>query len=454
MDAENVEAASEIPINTTEINVRYINEANDGICNLLLTHRILCLRSVCDTGKTHWVSEYMDAHPEQNVLIISQRRPLHNLQKKLKCVQYDELPEQFSQPTRVVVPWALLYMVKRFSFDLVVLDESQRVCNNCFCSDTNGHHMIENMQLFRAIINNAKTVLAVDANIGPKTFELLRSTGALLTDIVLVDNIYRHKERWVMTYRFENKKAKARPIYCTYFNELMAAVKRGHGVMVTSARETFLNKHAIPLLMCAGVKRSNMLCYTEDIFSRNNLSELNNINDRLLELDGSGEPFALVMNPTIAVGVDITANVFSGIFCYISRNAIEAEMTVQQIMRVRNPVESVIYLAHYMVNCKNVHVPSVNEHMQETRDHRLIMKDLVERGVINCRLDFTEGPTDDVNINTTTAIMDAPLLRFFATVEISKLQSQKDCLREFTRIVKPWNWKIEKFKLRPHQRAL
>ena len=432
-----------IPMETTRVDVRRITDANETINRLLEKHRVLCIKSPCDTGKTHWISEYMDAYPELKVLVISTRRSLAiNVQERLQCVHYKALLHNQEQPNRVVVQWESLHTVQKFSFDLVVLDETQSLCSNCFSRITNKSHMILNMQLFRAIVRQAKLVVAMDANFGAKSMAMLSTAGVPLSDMAFLENVYKHPDRPVIVYNLENSTAASQPTWCAYADRMTEALNRGHGVMVTSASKGFLTNRVIPHLHAQGVRRENMLVYMSHS-DADKLSDLSNINVRLQELKDRGEPFALLMSPTITVGVDITVNVFAGVFCFISGHSIEAELSAQQIMRARNPVDATIHLALNSRQPVEGAVPTVESIVEDIKERRLVIEDMVENTYINSCLAVApsaQGGFEHV-------IMDAPLLQFYATVKHSQAQSRHNCLGVFIDIVGKWNWKVEWYKV-------
>ncbi len=235
-----------------------------------------------------------------------------------------------------------LMKVKDNKYDIVVIDEVEQVLSH-FLSDTIGLERSNLFQIFEKLIKNAKSIVALDADLGWVSFATLTKL-ANAKDIDASDsppvNIYinewKPEQKELYLYGSKNQ----------LINHIKLNIIGGKRIFVSSNSKTRISnlEMAIQELAKELEKPIKVMTITSENSKNKEIQKfITNIKDEILNYQ------VVLSSPSLGTGVDITfENGNSEIDCVygIYENKINSHTEIdQQLSRVRNPKEVHVWIS-------------------------------------------------------------------------------------------------------------
>lgn len=275
---------------------------------------VVITQSPLGTGKTTATTNYIRYEKPQSVLFLMFRRSLtRNIVSKLAeiglddFVNYQKAKGMLSHP-RMMIQVESLYRLKRFEFDLVVVDEITSVLNQ-FTSPHHREFLLANRNNFQRLFQNPRIVL-LDGFIDQRTLDFVEKVST--NPIYMLRNTIRADYRQY-SFILEHKIA----------FQIRDWVKSGKNVVVPCGTKKFakrlfdkLKSWKITTLFFSSETRNHSLVDT--------------INDVVKHFR------VLVYTPTFQAGIDINVKHFDMMVAYGSPHSCCARDFYQMMWRVRH----------------------------------------------------------------------------------------------------------------------
>lgn len=397
------------PITISPKNIKIVNEQFLDISSI--DEGITFVKSYKGTGKTTYLSQALtkiiypfatlESYEEatdfetelpfassEKILLIGHRQALiRDMCNKLKLncylddksFKYGEVEER---KKRYGVCLDSLEKVRNHQFNIVVIDEVEQVLNH-FLSETVGEKRIKLFHLLAQIIQNAKKVVALDADLGVVSFATLTSLVHQAPQISVnckKTNQSNQKPVHIIinTYHPKNKSIN---IYSSLNHLVQVAVQSlidGKRIFITSNSKSkidTLSESINKLLKDQCLTKSMLSITSENSKSEKVQNFIQNISAEILKYD------AVLSSPSLGTGIDITfekgaqeIDCVYGIF----ENQINSHFEIdQQLARVRNPKDVSVWISPSAHSFETNFGITLNDVLQDA------IFDISEHGYIN-----------------------------------------------------------------------
>lgn len=287
-------------------------------------------------------------YTDKRVLLIGHRQALiRDLCNRLGLNCYLDVADKtkadiYHSQKRYGVCLDSLMKVKDNKYDIILIDEVEQVLSH-FLSDTIGLERSNLFQTFEKLIKNAKSIVALDADLGWVSF-------ATLTKLANAKNINASDSPPVSIY-INEWKPEQKELYLygskdQLINHIKINVIEGKRIFVSSNSKTRISnlEKAIQELAKDLKRPIQIMTITSENSKNKEIQKfITNIKDEILNYQ------VVLSSPSLGTGVDITfENGNSEIDCVygIYENKINSHTEIdQQLSRVRNPKEVRVWIS-------------------------------------------------------------------------------------------------------------
>lgn len=291
---------------------------------------VLLVKSFVGSGKTQAMIQTVYA--SSRVLVITHRQSLaKQLAGRLEITSYQD--GAMSSPKLVCCADSLWKVLGSDEpYDLVVIDECEQVLRH-LCSSTIAPRIDGVLQVFLKVLDQAKHIIALDADLGGLTYAKLVRPG----QTQLFINTYQPKGRTFLKHP-NREHLHARLFECLSAGEKVIYASNSKAEILRIEKQ--LQDH-FPQLKLRVFHRDNA---TEP----DNAAFLDNIDERVKEIE------VLLYSPTIGTGVSIQSRHFDRIFlCGFAQTTLATDLFQQQ-GRCRHPITGCIeYWIDYLYSSKS-----------------------------------------------------------------------------------------------------
>jgi hypothetical protein len=288
--------------------------------------KCVVIKSDTGTGKTTIVKEYLaDKHNCKFISIVS-RITLGEEQYSIfrdsgiSCKLYNEEDSWFQQDDSMVICIDSLKKIARGDFGdyVIFMDEYNSLIEHLFSSKTLNDRRTQIFQILCNVLNEAKQVFCVDADLQGHTLELL---DYLKIDYDLYINTYQHNKGVRATEYFNIE---------SYTEDL---VKSDKFLMCCDSKSSCIkvakdNFDKIPLTEEEKERFEGLMVFKDE---KGYVVVITSDNDVYTSLDSFDRA---IISPKIIYGLD--SQIKRDVFCWYEEHTINPRMMVQQIARTRN----------------------------------------------------------------------------------------------------------------------
>lgn len=313
--------------NVIKIAYPYVTQMTRDELNLVLSHRLVMVKSPTGTGKSTLQKNIIDFWAERlgfapRVLVITHRRALvREIAKKNKFITYEEI----SNPALKCVDMRADSNVTTFDslwrykdgtkFDLVMIDEAVQALEHLASSSTLRNDRITPLSVLINLMGNARQTLAFDANFSDSAGRWLESVLSAHThSSIRLVNITRPQSRLLDIWHDRS----------AFLNEVFTSARAG---FTTLACVSVRDARLVNRLASDWGIRTLLVC--SDNASNHDVKEkIANINT-LTDID------LLIYSPSLGTGIDITRPV-NGAFLMARPRPLSGDDCVQMLSRARH----------------------------------------------------------------------------------------------------------------------
>ncbi|KAF8953210.1 hypothetical protein BGZ46_003259 [Entomortierella lignicola] len=291
-----------------------------------------------DTAKTTFVKSYMGRNPKDlKYIFVTPRKSLsRNLEDRLHLENHLDFPGLVSGQ-RVVIQTESLFKLdtKYYTGDFVlVLDEVCSVFDQMTSIATMGRHHKSNNQLLESLMREAKTAIALDADVTDREVEIIKSVR---DDVWVIHNTFKpQKGHQVVCYQHEG-------VLQTKVIDLVTKSRKKVWISCTRSAEYAESLHET--LKLQGFKGE---CITANTPESKKKYISQNINEIVKDLD------YFIHTPTITVGIDCKVSHFDyDVGFFVAQSKVTVETSRQMLRRARQ-VSSQQYHIHIQNETNNL----------------------------------------------------------------------------------------------------
>lgn len=285
-------------------------------------YNTLIIKAVMGLGKTNALYDYININKNKSILIVSFRV---TLEEKYS----DDLPEfciynkingniEPQQYPHMIIQIDSLHRI-RGNYDIVVFDEFTYTVSHLITSCKTREKVYECMK--QVIKENNKTIF-MDAFIDEEIIDWISKFPN--RKIKYIENKYTiHSDKKVISYKYDIN---------NFIKSLKESLKNNEKIVIASNNKTELKN--IENIINKNFPKLRKLFITKETKNKYNIKEWKNLD-------------VLAYTPTITAGVSFTDKRFDKVYGLFCNNTSPADMSIQQLFRVRN-----IYMNEYHICCK------------------------------------------------------------------------------------------------------
>ncbi len=290
----------------------------------ILPARTIYMRANTGMGKTNAAIEFMRDY--KRIIVVSFRKSftrekLASFNKHFvdKFVAYDSIKGQINLDThpRIICQVESLHRItKDIAPDLVILDESESIFDEFKSTTMKDARLC--VQVFEWLLMTAGTVLSMDANIGPRTYEHIRKVRGT-DDELLIHNKYQNGR---------GDQVKLTTDKTILVKQIINAILNDKNIIIPTNSRKFAKKIYTKLI--------GMIPAEQCLLITSNMSDTDK--KHLFEnIDTEWPKYRVVIySPTCGAGISFTQSHFDSVYCYFTDNSCTVEACRQMMFRARN----------------------------------------------------------------------------------------------------------------------
>tara|TARA_R110000803_G_scaffold11944_2_gene35210 strand:- start:14 stop:3880 length:3867 start_codon:yes stop_codon:yes gene_type:complete len=306
---------------TKTINSRYIECEDFNMVDVVKNNDIVCIKSPMGTGKSWTLKKVFKDKSYKSILYLSCKRAFATAMKSdfegsgFQSYLDFEYRNEIIDVDRVICSVESAYHLKD-AYDLVVIDESESICDNLTGEMIIKNHPIENMTKIKNIISNSKKVMLMDAYLTTRSYNMIKD--------ILKDKIINKKSYYLKNiFKYEKRELVILDGGDKFTNMIINKLEKGERCVV----------------VCGSKKLSDIIVKACSEYSIKNYNSNNplkngcNVNEEWSECD------LLIYTPTITAGIsyDNKDKLFDNLFVYcVNKGSSHFRDTIQAHKRVRN----------------------------------------------------------------------------------------------------------------------
>ena len=324
---------------------------------------VIMVRSCMGSGKTIWLHEYLSKLDKETMVVIVAFRisfasDILTKMFDLGFVCYNDSKLQQQQTInlatykRLIIQYESLHKIHYKTGKLVcILDESESILGQV--SSNLGKNPSVCFQKFQALINDCDKLIAMDANLGQRTYDVIGHVRSA-KEMLYINNTYKigypdshncvigdkkteylYQNRNALTKRLEYDIEQNRNIFVVW----TASIKR-----LEAYRSRLISMY--PHLKIA--------MYTQE---HGDKSELSNVNASWVNYN------IVIISPTISAGISFTQNHFHVCYANLSTNSCNYLDAIQMIGRVRILKDNVIntFISHQAASGLSIQIDELEQ---------------------------------------------------------------------------------------------
>lgn len=287
----------------------------------MMDKEVIYIRAPMKIGKTKALIKYLQLLPTASVCIISFRVTFTNTMKANfpDFVTYKEIKGNITPESnkKVIVQVESLHRLQE-GYDIIVLDESESI----FSQFNSGNSVQEAIAFasFEYQLKNAGQIIAMDAELGERTVELIRMFRDSTAGEALDYNRYQNCKDYTYSITVDPN---------VYYNELKACIEQNKNVVIVSNNLSHINTTTQYLYQTFG-RGIHLIAYTSKTDARLKKEHMSDINKYCKDYQ------VLLYSPTITAGISIEISHFDRLFAYFTNCSCDAISSIQMMGRIRN----------------------------------------------------------------------------------------------------------------------
>jgi hypothetical protein len=324
---------------------------NKFVKRLVLFGGTYCIKSPMGTGKTQFLKTLIETHfKDRRILYLSHRQTFtQNIAGNFSALgfyNYMDGVKDLEQKDRLIVQIDSLKHLMTNSeiicYDMIILDECESILNH-LSSVTIGENRTPICTLLSYLIKEAKTVLALDADLDERSYHFLKEIRE--KPRVLINEYKGTTKRFLLSTNYDKRKF-----------QISEDIKAQKNIVIICLSKTTLDdiyEHIIKNHKdCKVIRYSSM---TDDSQKQ-----------RLKDVNTYWKTFQVVMySPTIEAGVDFNEKGhFQRMYAFFCNGSCSPRSFLQMVGRIRSLDDNNIrcqYDRHMSFSDRNIYVPTLDE---------------------------------------------------------------------------------------------
>jgi hypothetical protein len=327
------EAIFEKPIvDTIEINQRYlldkINDSQYEICSVMRKHlddlfysdnKVLNIKSPYGTSKTQLMIKMIEQYNPKSILMLSYRQTLTlDFKKNFQQLGFQDYLTGDLESDRLIIQVESLLKLDTSEilrqYDLVLIDESERILNQFSSHETFNHKEKDSFDYLYHIIRGSKKVICMDGGQGNRTYSFMKHFGK---NISLVNKSQVHNHEIALMDDIDK-----------WTNDIISDLSNNQKVVIASMSATDLKTLYDKLIGLYPEKKIKM--YTRNTDSKVKMTDASDVTNAWSELD------CLMYSPCFEAGVNFDVKHFDKLYGLLTSGSCSQESFYQMIARVRH----------------------------------------------------------------------------------------------------------------------
>jgi len=361
------------PVQSQVINSKYIEHEHFSLEKCLDKNKVVFIKSPMGTGKSYSFKQIFEGNRYKSVCYLSCKRAFASSMSsefgEYGFVNYDEVSprENIKDKSRIICSVESAHYLRN-AYDLVVIDESESICDNLTGGMIQKNNPVGNITAMHSVIKYSSKVVVMDAYLTTRSFDMIR----MITEKKREDCFYLKNE-----FQFE-------PRFATMFNgkgckqqfnaRLKKQLQDGRRCVVVMGGKT--HSEAIEeMLKTEGIS-----------YILHNSNEKNKLPPNAdVDTLWSGVQ-CLIYTPTITAGISYTNPnwIFDDLFIYcVNKGSCHIRDTIQAHRRVRNFASKNVYVCvnDLWRGHESSSMPMVKSECEEYYSH---FKQLLYGDDVNC----------------------------------------------------------------------
>jgi len=296
---------------------------------------VVMIRAGMGIGKTNGLRKHLTEYYPENeftshrIVMVTFRQTLARSYKQNfeEFTVYLDSRDKMISDDKLIIQFESLHRLAIFSEppDLVVLDESESIIEQ-LSSGLSGEKLIENFAKFEYLIKHSKRLICMDANIGNRSFALLKYIRSASPE-----NICAYTLHWNMCKKQVNKIYNISVDIGSWLSRMRNFLNQDKRIVI--ATNILTDANTIYKMLSTEFPDKQIKIYSSETSASVKSRHFEDVNCYWAMLD------ILIYTPTVSAGVSFTEHHFDYMFAYFSDQSCNVENCIQMLGRVRNIAE-------------------------------------------------------------------------------------------------------------------
>jgi hypothetical protein len=322
------------PVQSQVINSKYIEHEHFSLEKCLDKNKVVFIKSPMGTGKSYTFRQIFEGHRYKSVCYLSCKRAFaSSMSSEFEAygfVNYDDVfnKDEIKDKNRIICSVESAHYL-RSAYDLVVIDESESICDNLTGGMIQKNNPVGNITSIHSIIKHSGKVVVMDAYLTTRSFDMIRMIKEKkIEHSFYLKNTYQFDPRFARVFSGKNCKSKFNATLKRKLQDGKRCVVVMGGKAYSEAIEEMLKQEGITYTL-------------HNSTERNRLPPNADVNQMW-----SGSQ-CLIYTPTITAGISYTNPdwVFDNLFIYcVNAGSCHIRDTIQAHRRVRHFASKDVYV--------------------------------------------------------------------------------------------------------------